>query len=57
MAGLAGRLNGNASAVAHMDAVEAATWLTVVRRERIREALAFDGDFIAVGFVEVRPGD
>lgn len=82
------RRDGHASAVAYMDAVEAATWLTVVRidesmeqeawawlrrhderaysfidatsfavmrRERIREALAFDGDFSAVGFVEVRP--
>jgi predicted nucleic acid-binding protein len=26
----------------------------VMRRSRIREALAFDGDFSAAGFVEVR---
>jgi len=26
-----------------------------MRRERIREALAFDGDFSAAGFSEVRP--
>jgi uncharacterized protein len=26
-----------------------------MRRFRIREALAFDGDFVAAGFVEVRP--
>jgi len=26
-----------------------------MRRRRIREALAFDGDFNAAGFVEVRP--
>ena len=32
-----------------------ATSFTVMRRERIREALAFDGDFSAAGFVEVRP--
>jgi len=28
----------------------------VMRRRRIREALAFDGDFNAAGFVEVRAG-
>jgi len=82
------RRDGHASAVAYIDAVEAAPWLTIVRidesiereawawlrrhderaysfvdatsfavmrRERIREALAFDGDFSAAGFVEVRP--
>jgi predicted nucleic acid-binding protein len=32
-----------------------ATSFTVMRRRRIREALAFDGDFNAAGFVEVRP--
>jgi len=26
-----------------------------MRRERITEALAFDGDFTAAGFVEARP--
>jgi predicted nucleic acid-binding protein len=26
-----------------------------MRRRRIREALAFDGDFAAAGFVELRP--
>jgi predicted nucleic acid-binding protein len=26
-----------------------------MRRERVGEALAFDGDFSAAGFVEVRP--
>jgi predicted nucleic acid-binding protein len=26
-----------------------------MRRLRIREALAFDGDFASAGFVEVRP--
>jgi hypothetical protein len=43
----------------------AATWLVmaprgprsfvVMRRERLGEALAFDGDLSAAGFVEVRP--
>lgn len=32
-----------------------ATSFTVMRREGLREALAFDGDFSAAGFVEVRP--
>lgn len=32
-----------------------ATSFAVMRRERIAEALAFDGDFSAAGFVEVRP--
>lgn len=32
-----------------------ATSFSVMRRRRIREALAFDGDFNAAGFVEVRP--
>ncbi|MEZ4595598.1 MAG: PIN domain-containing protein [Chloroflexota bacterium] len=83
------RRDGHASAVAFLDAVELAPWLTVVhvdaglesearawlrrhderaysfvdatsfvvmRRERIREALAFDGDFGAAGFIELRPG-
>jgi hypothetical protein len=27
----------------------------MMRRRRMREALAFDGDFSAAGFVEVRP--
>ena len=82
------RRDGHPSAVAFLDAVASAAWLTVVhvedaterdalawlhrhdervysfvdatsfavmRRERLREALAFDGDFSAAGFVEVRP--
>lgn len=32
-----------------------ATSFVIMRRERIIEALAFDGDFTAAGFVEVRP--
>jgi len=32
-----------------------ATSFVVMRRERLAEALAFDGDFSAAGFVEVRP--
>ena len=32
-----------------------ATSFAVMRRRRIREALAFDGDYNAAGFVEVRP--
>ena len=32
-----------------------ATSFAVMRRRRIREALAFDGDFTAAGFVETRP--
>ena len=81
------RRDGHAPAVAFLDAVEAAPWLTVgqieesiereawawlrrhdersysfvdatsfavMRRERLREVLAFDGDFTAAGFVEVR---
>ncbi|MFY9615450.1 MAG: PIN domain-containing protein [Candidatus Dormiibacterota bacterium] len=32
-----------------------ATSFAVMRRRRIREALAFDADFTAAGFVEVRP--
>jgi predicted nucleic acid-binding protein len=32
-----------------------ATSFEVMRRQRITEALAFDGDFAAAGFVEVRP--
>jgi predicted nucleic acid-binding protein len=82
------RRDGHPSAVAFLDAVESAAWLTVVhvddatereargwlrrhdervysfvnatsfavmRRERLREALAFDGDFSAAGFVEAVP--
>ncbi len=33
-----------------------ATSFEVMRRRRIREALAFDNDFTRAGFVEVRPG-
>ena len=32
-----------------------ATSFAIMRRERITLALAFDGDFAAAGFVEVRP--
>jgi predicted nucleic acid-binding protein len=32
-----------------------ATSFEIMRRERIGEALAFDGDFAAAGFVEARP--
>jgi predicted nucleic acid-binding protein len=32
-----------------------ATSFAVMRRRRLREALAFDGDFSAAGFVELRP--
>ena len=32
-----------------------ATSFAVMRRRRMREALAFDGDFSAAGFVELRP--
>lgn len=32
-----------------------ATSFAVMRRRRLHEALAFDGDFAAAGFVEVRP--
>ena len=33
-----------------------ATSFAVMRQRRIREALAFDGDFTAAGFLEARPG-
>jgi predicted nucleic acid-binding protein len=33
-----------------------ATSFALMRRRRLREALAFDGDFTAAGFIEVRPG-
>ncbi len=33
-----------------------ATSFVVMRRQRLREALAFDGDFAAAGFSELRPG-
>ena len=32
-----------------------ATNFAVMRRRRLREAFAFDGDFAAAGFVELRP--
>lgn len=32
-----------------------ATSFEIMRRERIVEALAFDGDFSSAGFIEVRP--
>ena len=32
-----------------------ATSFAVMRQRRIREALAFDGDFAAAGFIELRP--
>jgi predicted nucleic acid-binding protein len=32
-----------------------ATSFALMRRRRLREALAFDGDFSAAGFIEVRP--
>lgn len=32
-----------------------ATSFEIMRRERIREALTFDGDFSSAGFVEARP--
>jgi predicted nucleic acid-binding protein len=32
-----------------------ATSFAIMRRRRIVEALAFDGDFAAAGFVELRP--
>lgn len=32
-----------------------ATSFALMRRRRVREALAFDGDFAAAGFVELRP--
>lgn len=32
-----------------------ATSFAVMRRHRVREALAFDGDFTAAGYVELRP--
>ena len=32
-----------------------ATSFTVMRRRRLRQALAFDGDFAAAGFLETRP--
>ena len=32
-----------------------ATSFAIMRRERLREALAFDGAFSAAGFIEARP--
>jgi predicted nucleic acid-binding protein len=34
-----------------------ATSFALMRKLRLRHALAFDGDFAAAGFVEVRPAD
>lgn len=34
-----------------------ATSFALMRRLRLREALAYDGDFSAVGFVEIRAGE
>jgi predicted nucleic acid-binding protein len=34
-----------------------ATSFAMMRRLRLREALAFDGDFSAAGFVELRPAE
>lgn len=34
-----------------------ATSFALMRSLKIRQALAFDGDFTAAGFVELRPGD
>lgn len=33
-----------------------ASSFAIMRRRRLREAFAFDGDFAAAGFVEARPG-
>lgn len=33
------------------------TSFVMMRRLRLRQALAFDGDFSAAGFIEVRPGN
>lgn len=32
-----------------------ATRVAIMRRRRLREALAFDNDFVSAGFIEVRP--
>lgn len=61
---VSGRRRGHAGAVEAIRALRAVPTLTilhvdpdvaVMRRRRMREALAFDGDFSAAGFVELRP--
>jgi len=44
-----------AVAAAQQGTSKAALIRALMRRRRMREALAFDGDFSAAGFVEQRP--